>query len=68
MMQEAAAVDNGTGERAGGDTVTVGEVEGDTEGEAGEGVVEGKSRGVIDVAAVVSEGQQQLWPPSWECC
>lgn len=64
MTHEAAAVaaDDGTGEGA------VGEVEGDTEGEVGENVDQGKCRGVIGVAAVVSEGQQQLWPPSWECC
>lgn len=65
MTNEAAAVvDDGTGVGAGGDTVTVGEVDGDTEGQ-------GKSPGVIDVATVVSEGQQQqqqLWSPSWECC
>lgn len=66
MTREAAAVADGTGEGAGGDAVTVGEVEGDTEG-----LAEDKSGGGIDVAAVVSEQQrqqQQLWPPSWECC
>lgn len=56
MTHEAAAVDDGTGE---GDSVTVGKVQGDTEGEVGEGAFEDKSRGGIDVAAVVSEQQQQ---------
>lgn len=56
MTHEATAVDDGTGEGAGG--------EGDTQG-----LVEDQSQGGIDVAAVVSEQQQkQLWPPSWECC
>lgn len=65
MMREAAVDDDdddGTGQGAGADTV--GKVEGDTEGE-------GKSGGVIDVAAVVSEGRwrrRQLCLPSWECC
>lgn len=56
----AAVADEG----AGGETVTAGKVEGDTGG-----AVEDKSRGWIDVAAVVSGQQQgQLWPPSWACC
>lgn len=60
MTHEGAALDDGT--------VTVGTVQGDTEGEGGEAVAEDKSQGGIDVAAEVSEQQQQLWPPSWECC
>lgn len=67
MMHEVAAAD-GTGWGAGGDTVTVGKVEGD----AGEGWVDSRCQGGTDVAAVVSgrqqQQQQQLWLPSWECC
>lgn len=55
-MPGAAAADDGSRSGAAGKTVAVGEVGGDTEGEAGS-----RCPGGTDVAAVV---WRQLWLPS----